>query len=238
MKTTIVIVLLFTVISSSFSLGSRDNTPFDGVVNYFKQIGYPKIPIFYNETKNDFIKIEGLVKDIIDDLDKADNFIELADAVAKIGKTLKTIAGDIREALNDTVLVTEIDSLLDRVNDIILDPRKFIGEVTNNIVTYPANIAWALFDSYQIYKAKDYKEFGRRFANIVLLIVDGIPIPVPPTNLRSVGKKYAIADNKCMTEAIEIVRKFAEMMKNKQISPLDIMALLKNLFQVMKDCRK
>jgi len=190
MKVFIAFLLIFLV---SNQANAKTTSPSDAFISFFNQLELNEIPIATLTTYNDTLKIKDLVLEIINGLEYSRTWIQIADSVSKVGKIFDLAASDIVKLANDTILTEQVDSILNKVNEISKDPKLYFSKVLDNIKSNPVLISWSLYDVYSLLKVESYEEFGKRFANLLLLIFEGKPIPTPPRNLRDLPPKYSMA---------------------------------------------
>ena len=181
MKVFIAFLLIFLV---SNQANAKTTSPSDAFISFFNQLELNEIPIATLTTYNDTLKIKDLVLEIINGLEYSRTWIQIADSVSKVGKIFDLAASDIVKLANDTILTEQVDSILNKVNEISKDPKLYFSKVLDNIKSNPVLISWSLYDVYSLLKVESYDEFGKRFANVLLLVFEGKPIPTPPRNLK------------------------------------------------------
>jgi hypothetical protein len=229
------ILIAFFLINCAF-ISTRENrtqTPVDGVVSFFEQLGLAEITKSSNFTYNEVLEVISLVNKVISDLGNNPTASDWANMLSNFGKITDRISSTIVLVANDTELVKEVSIVSNKLNDFLRDPKKFFTDILNNVITNPINIAWACYDAYKEFQEHDYKQFGKRLANIVLLLSNGTPIPKPDTQLVFSNQYYILSKGNNLrkevatNDCLNIVFKFITNISRKE----EIMLNLKNMIE-------
>ena len=245
MKTLIAICLIFLLSNSC----NTKTTPVDAYIEFFNALGLDEIPATTTEAYNDLVQIQNLILDVMRDFSQATTWINWINAVSKIGRIFDVAAGDLVYIANNTVLIQQVDVILNKVNEMTRDPSAYWKNVSMNIYNNPTIIGWAAYDCYRLITVEDYSEFGKRFANLVSLVFNGAPIP-RPSSLRALSDKYSAiqffkmgketkalteSPEDCMLKALnELALKVIKILENPDTIDLktmfdDLLALYKEL---------
>jgi len=234
--------ILYTLLIIFFvsSQGNAKTTPTDAFITFFNQLELNEIPIATLAIYKDSLKIKDLVLEIINDLEHSRNWAQIANSVSKVGKVFNLAAGDIVKLANDTKLIEQTDLILNKFNEITKDPGLYFSKVLNNIKGNPVLIAWSLFDVYSLLKVESYNEFGKRLANMLLLIFEGKPIPTPPRNLRDLSLKFTKAKQyenyeNCFNKGVNYFNEIKSLI-NADVNILKIFLSSVNFFKDISQC--
>jgi hypothetical protein len=249
MKSIFTLLLICLLTNSALT---SENTPYEGLINFFKVVELNELPKAYNETITDFVVVKNLVTDIVSDLSQSATWTGVADGVAKIGRVMEVISLDIVNLGNNTLLANQINLVLNKFNDFLNAPQFYLQKDFENIKANLLPLSWAVYDAYMLVQARDYSEFGTRFGNIVLLILEGTPIPRPTDSIvlaknvefekmyitaQSRVRNLKYVQRKCSLEAKDFLMKIVNILVSTNPNTLDkIIAAAMDFASIITKC--
>lgn len=141
-------ILAFILVCSLTNLViTSKNTPFDGAVNFFDDLGLDQFPVFYNQTKTNVIEVKQLLLDIVRDLSHNYTFVHVAQAFKNLGQVMVIVGDDVIRMGQNLELHRQIMLIVDGLKFATRDP-KFLFKCCMDIRANFSEIAWAFFDAF------------------------------------------------------------------------------------------
>ena len=209
---TIYATLLICLIS--FSSCVSNQTQWDAVETFFAEMGLDTFDDLVVKTINDAAEVRDLLGAIWQEWNNNPNrnWVTTADMLSKLGQVLNVVAGDIRENANNTRLNEQIDRTLNYWNQALKSPDVFYKKVESNILQNYSQIIWALFDLKNILQVQDWKELGKRTANLVLVVFKDTWNPSTLRFLADSNKLEGVED--CVRAVAQVLVNFAQKVLN------------------------
>jgi hypothetical protein len=218
---------------------------FVAVEAFFNKVGLDTFDDFFAKLVKDAHTVHHLIEDIVEFYKNSrKNWVDTADTISKVGRLLDVIAGSIRENANNTRLNQQLDRVLNNINDITKNPRVFFENVKKNIEINALTLGWEIYDLYNLAKAGDFEELGKRAANVFLTIFSGTIPPRRRSSLRLLALKKNLSFEglslKLVDCARQVINRVNELIKRNSadgdVTFHVLMDAVYDIYQIITNC--
>jgi hypothetical protein len=238
MKSLISIFIITLIGLSSARANFRDSdtnsTTVDTIRAFFDGLGLDTIDDFVLDIYKDVSELKQLFKDLMDDLKKEVNVVNVGESISKAGLIINLAGTHVKTYANNTRLYDQLNIIRSYVSKLISDPNKFINKVIQNVQANMMIIGWEIVDLQKLIQVKDFVKFGQRLGNLVASILKGANevTLVQNNHLR----KLASISYECVKAVYEFVYHVANLIMKGDVSSDDLLKAFFELCNGLRNC--